>query len=608
MKKETTKKQKIIHPLAVTEFQGKVVFFCVEHDRESAELFLYENIGEKFKEINSLQIFSEKGKKKHLTNCRNFHFFQCDNIWYLTYSQEHTKLFKKKMRTVIAKSVDLERFDIEDELDGEFPEAFSVVSSHLHRKNFLAYFGKRSIYAAASKNLEDWHVSGEILAPRKGFFDDERLYFLDAIKTDRGILVIYESKKNSKRGQQIMIGAALFALDQPYKILWRSNEPIWIKTLQEKEYPLRYLGLIITNGILHIYWVTNKNEISSEAIKPAIVGIGSLQKRPSHLSRHHSNPILEPNQKNIWEYDATFNPAALHLENKIHLIYRAIGESGVSVFGYASSQDGLKIDERLESPAFAAMLFHGDPKKTELLLSPQYVSGGSWVGCEDPRLTQIGDRIYMTYVAFDGCNPPGVALTSISVHDFLHKNWKWKKPVLISKAGEIQKNWMLFPEKINGKYAILHSITPHIAVAYVDDLNEEGLVIHSGKKPGEDNHRWDNIVRGAGAPPIKTDYGWLVLYHAMDKKDPDKYKVGAMILDRSDPTKILYRASHPILEPSETYENNGAKSGVVYVCGAVIKEDILFVYYGGADSVVCVATANIHEFLRDIMREAITGM
>jgi predicted GH43/DUF377 family glycosyl hydrolase len=167
---------------------------------------------------------------------------------------------------------------------------------------------------------------------------------------------------------------------------------------------------------------------------------------------------------------------------------------------------------------------------------------------------------------------------------------------------------MLFPEKINGKYAVLHSITPHISIEYIDDLEKDGLVIHSEKKPGKDENRWDNIVRGAGAPPLKTDFGWLVLYHAMDRKDPNRYKVGAMILDNDDPTKILYRCSHPILEPAESYENEGAKSGVVYVCGAVIKDETLFVYYGGADSVVCVATANVNEFLSDIIRENITGV
>ena len=140
---------------------------------------------------------------------------------------------------------------------------------------------------------------------------------------------------------------------------------------------------------------------------------------------------------------------------------------------------------------------------------------------------------------------------------------------------------------------------------YLDNINDKNIVIESRKLSGIDELRWDNMVRGAGAPPIKTKHGWLVFYHAMDKRDPDKYKVGAMILDYNDPTKILYRSKHPILEPIAHYENNGAKSGVVYVCGAVIKDDTLFVYYGGSDSVVCVATINVDEFLGDLTREIV---
>ena len=92
---------------------------------------------------------------------------------------------------------------------------------------------------------------------------------------------------------------------------------------------------------------------------------------------------------------------------------------------------------------------------------------------------------------------------------------------------------------------------------------------------------------------MKTRLGWLLFYHAMDMHDPNRYKLGAMILDAEDPTKILYRSKVPVLEPDAYYENQGFKSGVVYSCGAVVKDDELFVYYGGADSVVCVAVANL---------------
>jgi predicted GH43/DUF377 family glycosyl hydrolase len=108
------------------------------------------------------------------------------------------------------------------------------------------------------------------------------------------------------------------------------------------------------------------------------------------------------------------------------------------------------------------------------------------------------------------------------------------------------------------------------------------------------------MVRGVGPTPIKTELGWLVLYHSMDRNDPNRYKLGAMILDEKDPTKILYKSKGPILEPEEDYENNGIAHGVVYSCGAVIKDDELFVYYGGADKFVCVASINLEELINDL--------
>ena len=157
---------------------------------------------------------------------------------------------------------------------------------------------------------------------------------------------------------------------------------------------------------------------------------------------------------------------------------------------------------------------------------------------------------------------------------------------------------MIFPEKIAGRFAILHSISPKIMIDYFDSLDEEKIYIEkSFRQTDTQENRWDNIVRGAGAPPIKTKYGWLLFYHAMDKKDPNRYKIGAMILDYKEPEVVLYRSRFPILEPDEKYENEGFKAGVVYVCGAVVEKGILYIYYGGADMVMCVATAKLDDFL-----------
>ena len=165
----------------------------------------------------------------------------------------------------------------------------------------------------------------------------------------------------------------------------------------------------------------------------------------------------------------------------------------------------------------------------------------------------------MTYTA---CDDTGlrVALTSIKLQDFLNKKWKWKKPIIISPPGQMHKNWVLFPEKIRGRYAILHSVNPEVSIEYLDDLKFENTKhIYSQYGGKLRKNCWDNWVRGAGPPPIKTKYGWLLFYHALNHKDFGKYKVGAMLLDLQEPAKILRRSSKQILEPEESHENNGTK-------------------------------------------------
>jgi len=327
------------------------------------------------------------------------------------------------------------------------------------------------------------------------------------------------------------------------------------------------------------------------------------------LAKHEANPIIEPREGNYWEMKATFNPGVVYADRRVHLLYRAIGGNDVSVLGYASSPDGITITERLDEPAFVPSFKGdegqgtGDKDKTP----PQiYCSGGGWNGgCEDPRLTLIDNTVYLTYTAFDGWGSIRIAMSSIDLQDFLAKRWKWKQSMLLSPPGEVHKNWVLFPEKINGKFAIMHSISPDVLVEYVDDLNDfekDDRFIRSHYDRHSNTKMWDSWVRGAGPPPIKTKLGWLLFYHAMDVRDPNRYKLGAMVLDLNDPTKVLYRSKAPILEPEEWYENTGWKSGVVYSCGAVVKDGELYVYYGGADSVVCVAMAQLDKFLDELQK------
>jgi len=317
------------------------------------------------------------------------------------------------------------------------------------------------------------------------------------------------------------------------------------------------------------------------------------------LIKPKDNLIIMPIADHDWEAWQVFNPGVIVLEDRIHFIYRAIGVDGISRFGYASSSDGFLIDERLPHPVYE------HPSLNSGLNYYSFGSGGSFGGAEDARLTRVDneDNIFMTYTACD--EGLRVALTSIKVGDFLKKNWQWEKPVLISPPGEVHKNWVIFPEKINGQYAILHSLRPRVLIAYRDNLNfQKGEYINSFYDGYNEETGWEIRIRGAGAPPIKTKYGWLVFYHANDKSETNKYKVGAMLLDLMNPETILMRSSRPILEPDEPFQSNGFKPGIVYVSGAVVKNETLFIYYGVADNYICVAWANFDEFLNDLVQQA----
>ncbi len=346
---------------------------------------------------------------------------------------------------------------------------------------------------------------------------------------------------------------------------------------------------------------TIKKSKAKKLVKKLILKKVIKKKAPLKLEKHFNNPIISPSYY-PWESKATFNPTAFESNGKVHILYRAIGDDDSSVLGYASSYDGLNIEDR---PTYAVYKRFNEVIRSGP--SIEYVSGGGWSGgCEDPRLTVIGDTIYMLYVAFDGWGSVRIAMTSILLSDFKKKKWNWDRPVMISPPNEINKNWVLFPEKINGKFAILHGISPNIMIDYIDDLNyfDGKNFIHSdhtSSSPWSDS--WDNIVRGVGPSPIRTDLGWLILYHSMDRNDPNRYKLGAIILDYKNPQKILYHSKNPILEPDQSYENDGNKWGVVYSCGAVVKDDTLFVYYGGADKFVCVASINLSELLDSLKKD-----
>ena len=302
--------------------------------------------------------------------------------------------------------------------------------------------------------------------------------------------------------------------------------------------------------------------------------------------RHPGNPIICPRPGNPWEAKAAFNPTAFQLDGKVHIIYRAMSKDNVSVFGYATSLDGVKIEERLTEPIYVPRAKFEQKKG----------SGNS--GCEDPRATVIGSTLYLCYTAFNGRQPPRVALTSIPLRQFLRREWDWREPVLISAPSLDDKDAAIFPEKVNGKYLIFHRICDDIDIALVDTLDFDGKTwLEEGRWLKQRREHWDNRKVGICGPPFKTAKGWVLLYHGISKND-GMYRVGAVLLDLQQPSKIIGRTEKPLLEPETDYEKKGEVPNVVFPCGNVVIKDTVYLYYGGADKVVGVATLKIKDLLQ----------
>lgn len=470
-------------------------------------------------------------------------------------------------------------------------------------KEYL-YFENMGNLCVSEKNRSDSFSDEKILAVVGAGVGGEKIVS-HVLKLKEKVALFFIDKKDGRFSEWLIIIDDL----KSAKVLWSSPRSTWE---QSGEWPLSgntFLGTVKNNGRLISYWQVSGWGIY--AVIHSFYRLPKLLQTKTHLKlkKSETNPIISPNSKNTWEAFNTFNPAALYEGGRVHIVYRAQGYDYVSVLGYASSSDGYKIDERHEEPIYTPRAEFEWNGKEGFGVRADFVSGGGFGGCEDPRLTRIADRIYMTYVAFDGWSPPRVALTSIAVDDFLNHRWLWERPVLITRPGEVNKNCVIFPRKINGRYVVMHRVFPDILLDYVDDLDFDGSRYLTGQyRIKHRNNMWDSRKLGAGAPPLETKYGWLLIYQAVDDRDPGRYKIGAMLLDINAPEKVLFRSQLPILDPTEWYENEGFKAGVAYPCGAVIKGEELLVYYGAADSVVCVASTNLEEFLQGLMHNRITHL
>jgi len=294
------------------------------------------------------------------------------------------------------------------------------------------------------------------------------------------------------------------------------------------------------------------------------------------MRRYQGNPILGPMAAHSWESRRVFNAAAFSADKRVHILYRAVGDDGVSRLGYATTSDGYHIDERLPFPVFEPA---NDAEKD---------------GCEDPRLTLLNDKLVMAYTALQEHDHRQVyqtSLTSIDVKDFLSKQWKWGDRLLPFR-GIRNKDAVVFPRKIGGKYVMFHRLEPDICEASSDDLRR-WYDIRSVMEPRMES--WDCWKVGAAGTPIELNEGWLFIYHGVNFENV--YSLGVALLDKDNPEVVLYRSDRPILTPVEDYERFGKVPNVVFSCGNVLIDGQVLIYYGGADSVLCVATYDLSELM-----------
>ena len=452
----------------------------------------------------------------------------------------------------------------------------------------------------SEKNWINWYKNFEKYSlPLQRESQDHIEIGAPPLKTKQGWLVFYSYIQGYFSHNRIFsIEAVLLDLKNPNKVIAKTDMPLLVPERYYEKFGLVNdaifpSGVFIKNNLIYLYYGAADTTCCLALISlPQFLNQLTKSKKEKEklkFLRAKENPIIVPKLENSWEAKATYNPAAIYLEGKVHLLYRAQAEDNTSVLGYAFSKDAINIDYRSSKPAYL-------PREE----FEQKAISGAGSGCEDPRLTKINDRIYMFYTAYNGKDRPRVALTSILEKDFLEEKWNWAKPKLISPPEIDNKNTFLFPEKINGKYLIIHRTGKDIDYSFFDNLNfEKGEWLEENRWIYPRRGMWDSRRIGAVGPPIKTKQGWILFYHGISERD-GFYRVGAVLLDLKDPLKILARTKEPLFEPETDYEKIGQVNNVVFPCGALLIGENVYIYYGGADKVVGVATLNVKNLLEKL--------
>lgn len=323
-----------------------------------------------------------------------------------------------------------------------------------------------------------------------------------------------------------------------------------------------------------------------------------------------------------FENEGVLNPAAIREGDFVHLFYRAVSKRNYSSIGYCKLMGPLEIEERMKTP----------------LLLPEFDYESH--GMEDPRIVKIEDLYYLTYTAYDGVNALGALATSEDLINFKKRgiivpqieyeefdeladpnnilNEKYYRynqhNNIVEKEGIKIMLWdkdvIFFPRKIKGKFCFLHRIKPEIqmviGIESLEDLTEEFwrnyLMNFKNNILFSPNLDYEISYIGGGCPPIETELGWLIIYHGVHVSVKSYiYSACAALFDLENPQTEIARLPYPLFVPEEIWELKGDVNNVCFPTGAVVFDDILYIYYGAADERIACASLSLSELLKELI-------
>ncbi len=332
--------------------------------------------------------------------------------------------------------------------------------------------------------------------------------------------------------------------------------------------------------------------------------------------------ILKPTDL-PFEKKAVLNPGVWQDGVKVHVVYRAIDDDYKSSLGYARLEGPQNVAERWNKP----------------FLYPKYKVEKN--GIEDPRLVRIENSFFLTYVVHDGKNAitafsHGRDLFNLKRGNIVSPQIPYKEAGKIFSYSKLKdeyyffesyyqehngrniliwhKDCVLFPERIGGQYFMLHRILPDIQVVAFDDFKElsdkyfwiSNLLNLANNVVLEPVHGFESRHVGAGAPPVRTDAGWLMIYHSARETNAKRvYYAGAALLDTEDPRRIIARLPYPLMSPTEKFEIEGCVNDVVFPSGTAVFGEDLYIYYGAADTYICAAHINMKKLIDELLRHKV---